>query len=260
MGCGFHLTAPSLTVRCPRVSVRHRNKAACGLVVLQATLPSAHRMPTCLTCSYADALADTQNKGFFGGCLLTLQFSAARWWESNTQSAEARLERRSSGLLPLHATLLLMVGGPVSAYPMYFQGTTRPGCGGLSRTQPVEAEAHLYYLTGEVTQRRWGRQPTRASKETALRGGKADLLAAVGLLVSKGDYFSSQKRLEQPDLVTVTCLQGEPAVEMSLQAGDPHQPSAPLAPAKHGLRRPRRRVLRFLENNLKYINFSEGRL
>lgn len=189
MGCGFHLTAPSLTVRCPRVSVRHRNKAACGLVVLQATLPSAHRMPTCLTCSYADALADTQNKGFFGGCLLTLQFSAARWWESNTQSAEARLERRSSGLLPLHATLLLMVGGPVSAYPMYFQGTTRPGCGGLSRTQPVEAEAHLYYLTGEVTQRRWGRQPTRASKETALRGGKADLLAAVGLLVSKGDYF-----------------------------------------------------------------------
>lgn len=111
MGCGFHLTAPSLTVRCPRVSVRHRNKAACGLVVLQATLPSARRMPTCLTCSYADALADTQNKGFFGGCLLTLQFSAARWWESNTQSAEARLERRSSGLLPLHATLLLMVGG-----------------------------------------------------------------------------------------------------------------------------------------------------
>lgn len=57
MECGFNLTAPGLlsagtlaraapsltAVRCPRVSVHHRNKAACGLVVLQATSLSTSR-------------------------------------------------------------------------------------------------------------------------------------------------------------------------------------------------------------------------
>lgn len=55
--CGFNLTAPGLpsagtlarsapsltAVRCPRISVHHRNKAACGLVVLPATPPPARR-------------------------------------------------------------------------------------------------------------------------------------------------------------------------------------------------------------------------
>lgn len=118
----------------------------------------------------------------------------------------------------------------------------------------MEAEAPVL-SDGKGHAAKGGRQPRRPSKETALRGGKADLLAAVGLLV-----FSSQKRMERPQRVTVTSLRASFGNVSSRRGPPARQLSAPLASAKGGVARPRERMLRFLENNLKYINFSEGRL
>lgn len=127
-----------------------------------------------------------QNQCLFGGCSLTLQFSAVRWWESNTHPAEAGLGMSLFWAASTPHDTSVDGHGGTRARPS--QGTTRPGCGGLSRTQPVEAEAPVL-SDGKGHAAKGGRQPRRPSKETALRGGKADLLAAVGLLVFKGDYF-----------------------------------------------------------------------
>lgn len=131
--------------------------------------------------------------------------------------------------------------------------------GGGTRVRPIPGAtrqaAAPVLSAGKGHAAKVGGQPTRASKETALRSGRADLLGAVGRLVFKGkDGTAKSCNCHCPSR---TASSGK----VSSSSRPPAQQlSAPLASAKHWVGRPRRRVLRFLENNLKYINFSEGRL
>lgn len=102
-----------------------------------------------------------------------------------------------SGLLPFPATPLLMVGGPVS-------GLSQVRLGRLRR---------LYYLPGKVMPRRWGvsqRGPLRTQPSEVAGPTCSELL----------DALFSRVRMEQPNPVTVTALQGQPPLETSLPAAD----------------------------------------